>query len=48
MVNLMERAEKIFPSLTPEDLMDTQPIMKPIAVDENLLFPYANKSQHTE
>lgn len=30
MVNLMERAEKIFPSLTPEDLMDTQPIMKPI------------------
>jgi nitrous oxidase accessory protein len=38
MVNLMERAEKIVPSLTPEDLMDTQPIMKPIAVDENLHF----------
>ncbi len=29
MVNLMERAEKIFPSLTPEDLMDNQPSMRP-------------------
>ncbi len=33
MVNLMERAEKIFPSLTPEDLIDTQPIMKQIPID---------------
>ncbi|MBL7814170.1 MAG: nitrous oxide reductase family maturation protein NosD [Saprospiraceae bacterium] len=31
MVNLMERAEKIFPSLTPEDLIDNQPVMKPIS-----------------
>lgn len=30
MVNLMERAEKIFPSLTPEGLLDSEPIMRPI------------------
>lgn len=34
MVNLMERAEKIFPSLTPEDLVDAQPMMKPIVQKE--------------
>lgn len=42
MVNLMERAEKIFPSLTPEDLMDNQPSMKPLILSKM----ETNKTHH--
>ena len=31
MVYLMDKAEKIIPSLTPEQLMDEKPVMRPLA-----------------
>jgi nitrous oxidase accessory protein len=30
MVNLLDKAEKVIPSLTPENLLDDQPLMKPL------------------
>jgi nitrous oxidase accessory protein len=30
MVNLLDKAEKVIPSITPENLMDSEPLMKPL------------------
>jgi nitrous oxidase accessory protein len=32
MVSLLDKAEKAIPSLTPENMVDEQPLMKPLAL----------------